>query len=540
MRNLNKLTRRIAFCGAILALASGLTSLSCATADPAAPANQAASVAAPDAPAIPAPPIGVAMVANSADSITLAWYRAPKNDASAYNVYASATKDGTYKRIATVAERTATHGKLPADTPYFYKVTATNALGESALSEIAEGFTIRPAVDTPFPARIAKNMCVSLGATVVTDSAPLSGKLSDLVDGSDATSCRLRKASEIKIKLNTDISIADADYLMMNFRAHGTKAEWSNDPLARTLKNYVVIESLDSTDGKDGAWQEVMTGTNDLLDGVLVLPNHKPKWIGLRSSGGPEIPVSDRRLQPSDLMLCRLDIFRSAPKGFRNDYWIFTGDSLIVQDMPGGAVEGRSAWFSDLVRKQHPDRYPMVVHVGRGGTVMSNITELMKKFLPVIAASNGSDTPTGTFLCFEPGFNDVGLMTGLWAGKRFIKNLTDAQEVCKIHGLFLVPVRIEYATAYLNRETQEPAKYNLFHNTLAANLGGVDVFARANTPYAVNPKTQLPYADYWTYTHTNYTTAIVKDGVHHTKEGSDGINRLWADVADKMIYSQQK
>jgi hypothetical protein len=36
-----------------------------------------------EAPAVPAAPLGVAMVANSADSITLAWYRAPNNDAKA-------------------------------------------------------------------------------------------------------------------------------------------------------------------------------------------------------------------------------------------------------------------------------------------------------------------------------------------------------------------------------------------------------------------------------------------------------------------------
>jgi hypothetical protein len=72
------------------------------------------------------------------------------------------------------------------------------------------------------------------------------------------------------------------------------------------------------------------------------------------------------------------------------------------------------------------------------------------------------------------------------------------------------------------------------------NLGGCDVFCRESTPYACDPETQLPYADYWTYTRKNHATALVKDGVHHTKQGIDGINRLWADVADRMIYSKQK
>ncbi|MDQ3814812.1 MAG: RICIN domain-containing protein [Armatimonadota bacterium] len=488
---------------------------------------------------LPAVPLGLAMVANSPDSITLAWYRSPNNDATGYNVYTSATKDGTYTRLATVTERTATHKNLTADTTYFYKVSATNAHGESAQSAPVNGFTIKPAAATLFPVKIAKNMCVSLGATIVSDSAPITGKLADLVDGSDATTCRLRKACELKIQLKDTPSIADAEYLMVHFRTHGTSAEWSNDPFARTLRNYVVIESHDSTTGKDGTWQEVASGTNDLLDGVIVLPNHKPKWIGIRSSGGPAIPKDDKRPNPGDLMLCRLDIFRSAPAGYRNDYWIFTGDSLVVQDLPGGAVAGRSAWFSDLVRQQHPDRYPMVVHAARGGEMLKDTLPRMKKILPILSPPNGTTTPTATIVCWESGFNDIGLSAGLWIGEKIIKSLTEAQELCTANGVFLVPARIEHSTAYLDMNTLEPKKYNIFHNTLAANLAGVDVFARSNTPYAVDPKTQLPYADYWTYTRNNYATALAKDGVHHTKEGSDGINRLWAEVADKMIYSKQ-
>lgn len=506
---------------------------------PAVPVNASPASATSAAPGLPAAPQGVAMAANSESSITLSWFLPTAEEVTGYNVYSCATKDGEYKRFATVAARTATQDKLAADTSYFYKVAAIDALGEGAKSAPALGFTIKPTAAAPLPVRIAKNMCVSLGGTVLSDSPPISGKLSYLVDGSDATTCRLRKVSEIKIQLNADKPIADADYLMLNFRTHGTSADWSNDPYARILRNYVITESLDSTDGKDGTWNEVAHGTNDLLDGVIVLPNHRPKWIGVRSSGGPAIASTDKRPMPGDLMLCRLDVFRAAPKGYRNDYWIFTGDSLVVQDLPGGGVEGRNDWFSDLVRQQHPDRYPLVVHAGRGGEIMSNTIGRMKGFLPVIAGPNGTGTPTGTFLCFEPGFNDIGLSAGLWIGDKIKKNLADAQQVCQANGLILVPVRIEYAAAYLNPETQEPAKGTIFHNTLAANLAGVDAFARENTPYAVDPKTQLPYADYWSFTHRNYATALAKDGVHHTKEGTDGINRLWATVADKMVYSAQ-
>jgi hypothetical protein len=490
--------------------------------------------------AAPAVPLGVAMVSNSADSITVAWYRPAADDAKSYNVHVSDKADGVFKRIATVTERTATHGKLTPGTEYFYKVSATNADGESAQSKAVPGFTFKPSPGAPFPANIAKNMCVSLGATVISSSPPISGKLTDLVDGSDATTCRLRKACEIKIQLKDTAAITDAAYLLIHFRTHGTSAEWSNDPFARILRSYVITESSDSTNGTDGTWREVVTGTNELLDGIIVIPNHKPKWIGIRSAGGAPIPASDKRPNPSDLMLCRLDIFRSAPTGQRNDYWIFTGDSLVVQDLPGGGVEGRSAWFSDLIRKQHPDRYPIVVHAARGGEMMKDTLPRMQKILPVLSPDNGTRTPTATIVCWESGFNDVGLAAGLWIGEKIIKSLTDAQELCTANGLYIVPVRIEYSTGYLDPTTLEPAKYNIFYNTLAANLAGVDVFCRTKAPYACNPATQLPYADYWTYMRKNFATALAKDGVHHTKPGSDGINQLWADVADKMIYSRQK
>jgi len=518
-----------ALCGLLAALSLGIA------ADTPTPAV--------DESQLPEMPLGLAMTANSADTITLSWYRAPKNDATSYNVYACDERDGIYEKIATVTERTAKHEKLPAETRRFYQVAAVNARGESEMSTPAEGFTIKPAKETPFPAKIATNMCVSLDSPILCDIKPMRGTLANLVDGSDATSCRLRKNFEVKIKLNPNVSIKDAEYLMVHFRTDCGPQDWSNDKNTRTLKNYVILESLDSTDGKNGTWKEVASGKNTLLDGVIVFPNHQPKWIALRSSYNPseEIPKSDdTRLMPSDLILSRLDVFRSAPKGYRNDYWIFTGDSLVVQDMPAGADKDRSAWFSDLVRQQHPDRYPIVVHLAKGGLMMKDTLPMLEKALPELSPKNGTETPTATIVAWEPGYNDVGVQGSLGTGAGLKDKMEEVRLLCETNGLFMVPVRIEYSTQYLNPETLEPVKYNIFVNSLAVNLGGVDAFCRESTPYACDPQTQLPYADYWTYTRNNYATVLVKDGVHHTKQGADGINRLWADVADRMIYSKQK
>lgn len=490
----------------------------------------------------PPPPLGLAMVANSGTSVTLAWYRSLEPGVTAYRLYTGSTRDGVFAPLATVTGLTATHENLIPGATCFYKVAASSADGEGKPSAATPGFTFVPCPGAPFPVKVAKNMCVSLGATIVSKQVPLSGKLANLVDGSDATGCRLRKACDLRIRLNPDVAIADAAYLLLNFRTDCSRAEMSNDHFARTLRNYTVTESLDSTNGEDGTWQELVTGTNALLDGVIVIPNHRPKWIGVRSAyNASEQPpaATDRRMMPSDLFLCRLDVFRAPPAGYRNDYWLFAGDSLVVQDLPGGGDKERSAWFSDLVRQQHPDRYPIVVHLGRGGTMLKDTLPHVRQSLPALSPPNGTDTPTATIVCWETGFNDVGVGGSLGVGAQLIKRYEAALELCRDNGLVMVPVRIEFATTYLNPETLEPAKGTVFYNTLAVNLGGVDVFCRNATPYACDPATQLPYADYWTCTRQNHATILGKDGVHHTKAGSDAINRLWADVAGKMVYAKQ-
>jgi autotransporter-associated beta strand protein len=475
---------------------------------------------------IPPVPLGLAMTANSATSSTLTWYSSPVNDdvASHYLIYSSATTDGVYTQIGTSTTREFIHTGLATDSKRFYKVSAVNVVGESNQSAYTQGFTLIPSDGSGLPVLIAKNMCLTLNATIVSNVAPTSGTLGKLVDGLDATSCLIPGAHEVRIKLNTHLPFDDAQYLLLNFRTDQTGEAYPYNINYRSLKNYVITQSFDSTNGVDGTWSDVVTGSNTYLDGVVVIPNQNPKWIGIRNSGG--------------IQLARLEIFRGAPEGYRNDYWIFAGDSLVVQDMVGGAANAHSVWFSDLVRQRHPDRYPIVVNSSQGGEMMVHTRSRLTNQLPVSCAPNGTSTPTGTFLCFETGFNDVGVGGGFWMGPNIINELTLTQNLCNTHGMLLVPVRIEYSTHLLNLDTLEPAGTTFF-NTLAVNLSGVDVYTRKFAPYACDPVTQLPYADYWTYTRNNYATALASDGVHHTKAGSDGINTLWADVAGKMIYLKQ-
>lgn len=486
----------------------------------------------PDPPsAIPPTPRGMILSGNSATSITMSWFSSPvNNDAAAgYHIYSSTTLNGTYTKIGTSTQRTYTHTGLTPGTTRYYRVTAFNVVGESAPLTSEAYFTIIPTEGADLPFLVAKNMCVSMGMPIVSTVAPSLGQLKNLNDGLDSTSCGISAPHEVRIKLNPAVSIADAEYLLLNFRSDKTgDGLLSYNNRNRALKDYVITQSLDSTNGFDGTWTDVKTGSNLYIDGVVLIPTPndapKPTWIGVRNSGV--------------IQLCRLEIFRSAPVGYRNDYWIFAGDSLVVQDMQGGGTTWLSVWFSDLVRQRHADRYPIMVTVALGGTVIDNLIGMMTNSLPYHAPANNTTIPSGTFLCWEIGFNDIG-NAGLYIGNKFINGLTNMQAICDGYDMLVVPTRIEFATDGLNLDTLEP-KGTFFHRTLNANLAGVDVYARASAPWSVDPATQLPYADYWTYTRENYLTVLSpNDGVHHTREGSDGINTLWADVADKMVYLKQ-
>lgn len=492
----------------------------------------------------PPAPAGLAMIANGPETVTLAWRPSPDATVTTYQIHQGDSRDGSFRKVATTPEPRVEITGLQTESPMFFKVAAVNASGAGPSSPPVSAFPMEPWRPQPFPVRVAKNMCLTLGARVVSTEKPLTGSLAALTDGSDRTSCRLRKHSEVRLELPDPAGFADAAYLMIHFRTDCSPAEWSNDRAARTVKDYVVVESFDSTDGSDGTWTEVVSGTNELLDGVIVFPNHKPRWIGLRSreDAHPEIvPAEDRRLNPRDLILARLDIFRAAPKGYRNDYWIFSGDSLVVSDMPAGGDSGRTSWFSDLVRSEHPDRYPLVVHAARGGERLDDALLRLEKSLPALSPPNETGEPTATLLCWETGFNDVGLAASPELAARMIGKYEDALAFCQANGLVMVPARIQFSSAYLDQHTLEPLKGNTFHNTLLVNLAGVDVFARSRTPYACDPKTGIPWADYWTAIRENHTTALnPKDYVHHTKEGCDLINQLWARVADRMVYRQEQ
>jgi titin len=102
-----------------------------------------------DAPPAQAPdvPTGVSATSTSSTSIALSWTAV--NGATAYIVYRSASSGGSYEQIGTPSSNSFTDVGLAASTPYYYKVSAANAISESDYSSEATATTQAPPLVAP-------------------------------------------------------------------------------------------------------------------------------------------------------------------------------------------------------------------------------------------------------------------------------------------------------------------------------------------------------------------------------------------------------
>jgi fibronectin type 3 domain-containing protein len=112
-------------------------------------------------PKNPAAPAEVIVSSKTLDSVSLSW--AADTNITGYNVYRSATSDGTYEKLNTsaIAATSYTDTGLTPVTAYFYTVSAVNLLGESAQSSSVSVTTLS-AAPTGLIAGVSTNSSVSL------------------------------------------------------------------------------------------------------------------------------------------------------------------------------------------------------------------------------------------------------------------------------------------------------------------------------------------------------------------------------------------
>jgi len=89
----------------------------------------------------PAAPTGVSVKAKSSSEIEVSW--TASENATGYNVYRSASVDGSYSKVNTqlITESKFQNSGLSASTTYYYKVSAVNDAGESVLSSVTQATT---------------------------------------------------------------------------------------------------------------------------------------------------------------------------------------------------------------------------------------------------------------------------------------------------------------------------------------------------------------------------------------------------------------
>lgn len=100
-------------------------------------------------PALQAPsaPGGLSVAAVTASSVRLAWTAV--SGADSYTVYRSETADGPFDPLGQAAEAAYTDTAADTDNSYYYRVSAVNEAGESALSDSVKSDIYMPPVSLP-------------------------------------------------------------------------------------------------------------------------------------------------------------------------------------------------------------------------------------------------------------------------------------------------------------------------------------------------------------------------------------------------------
>ena len=377
-----------------------------------------------------------------------------------------------------------------------------------------------PAAAIDWPVKVATNMCISLGHRIESDKNPAA--LPNLVDGLDQTTWDATGPFYVAIEL--DATNLDADYLMLVWRAENGK--WHDyDFVTESFNKMTVKTSADSTDGTDGHWQTLTTLDNKRRDGVLVLPNTKPKWIRVEEASTVHARI------------VRLDVFRPAPPGFRNDYWMFVGDSLTAAYTGAGMYPAEhTKFFSDLIRQQFPNYYPIVLNEGKGGeTAETGADRVERKVIP--------ENPMGTFICYLEGINTISTVPRhAYPGKtNIIANAIEkVVSVSAANGYVPIVSRL----AFVRYNNYAPVVDFPAHpdaeelGTLPYNVNLVDKLIKNLVPYAYDYKNDRPLMDPYTWVR-DHQEALRPDGVHHLPAGTDGMTEIWATNAAIMVYDNQ-
>jgi lysophospholipase L1-like esterase len=140
----------------------------------------------------PAAPTGLTAVSSGTDKIDLNW--TASTEATGYNIYRSASENDVYTKINSTTGSAITYSDtgLAPETDYYYKVTAVNASGESAMSPSAKATTTAGQKDFDVKSifsidSLQPNKILNVQTTVTNNKSSLNSVLAivALYDGND-------------------------------------------------------------------------------------------------------------------------------------------------------------------------------------------------------------------------------------------------------------------------------------------------------------------------------------------------------------------
>lgn len=286
--------------------------------------------------------------------------------------------------------------------------------------------------------------------------------------------------------------------------------------------------SLDSTDGRGGAWSPLGEGACVRDQGyrlwkVEVPASAAPCWVRLtvepdaRGEGGPDsaggAAGADERVRVSELGLYRL-----APDG-RNDYWVVLGASIQAQSIRQGV-------FQRMVRERHGHE-PVIFNTAVGGWTTTDVLAALPRIL--------AEHPRARFVAIHIGGNNIsGGRPYPGGAERLEAELREILQAVRAAGREPILARVSYR-AYRGEKPVPPE----------ANGSGpyaeaiYDPLAREFCPLFFDARTGRSVVD--AYGHfLSHPEQLSSDGVHVNSEGETAWNRLWAQGAGDVVYQDQQ
>lgn len=258
---------------------------------------------------------------------------------------------------------------------------------------------------------IVPNQLLTRGVVAKTSD----GDNSYITDG-QLTGWKNSKAKDIAIQISNPV-----DTLLITWESMGDFA-WATDFTTgcshngTPLKNFKILTSANSTDGKDGDWEEVaVVENNPVMSRALSIPFSGKSWFRF---------VSDESVGE----ILEIEAFDISNGG--NDTWFFMGTSISQMGMK---QQDTDTTVADLIHARFPNYTPAML---RGGIGCINSTEVVARLSDYLKYAG-----TVKYWAIEMGTNDAW-GGGDWNAETFRKNMQTIIDSAQARGITPVLARI--------------------------------------------------------------------------------------------------